>query len=198
MDRLAKNAGLKLSPNTLHKWINGTAKPREDNIRKIALVLSVDEIWLDKGLRRDSARKRQDNEARGSRPIWHLAALLSGQGHTVSFPGVEEEAVHLYANIGGDRIGFIAVEASTTDAQRSYVIPEPVGDNRVIAVSENTTSKNNTVCLTFHDLTDAPRTWMGGFSVIQGEMKGNGQFEEMGSKGVFTPAPNPKELVTTA
>jgi len=38
-----------VSVNTLHKWVHGVSRPREDTIRALARLLRVDDIWLAPG-----------------------------------------------------------------------------------------------------------------------------------------------------
>lgn len=174
-ERLEKETGVIVSANSVHKWMNGMSRPRTDNIREIARVLSVDEVWLSLGRRpvADSATiQEQASMADGATLL--VAGLIEMNGGKTSFPGEDEKDVSLWANIAGQRVGLIIVNGQVKGSSITYMVPEPVGKNRIVAASVSRDGCKVTQCVQVLDLTNAERKNFGGFSVIQGTTSADG------------------------
>lgn len=196
-DKLAKETRLEVSPNTIHKWVNGLARPREDNIRRIAKVLSVDDVWLSLGRSPvEDVRATKDGAARAAAGALLLAGLIEMRGGKVTFPTQDDEAVSLFANINGKRIGITVVTAQVKGGKVSYMIPEPVGDNRVVSVEERPNCEGFSGCYSILDLTKVPRQNFGGFSVVTGEVRPNGQVKIEGQRNLLSSNATVDELVS--
>lgn len=166
LDKLKEEAGLKVSPNTVHKWMNGAARPREDNIRRIAKVLDVDELWLSTGrkpLLDPIAAEKAATAASGA--TLALAGLVEMTGGKITFAATREAPVSLWVNFGDRRAGVIVVTPQP-GAEGAYVVPEPVGDRRIAGVVL-ASGRTTTLGVKILDLTDQARQTFGGFSVIQ-------------------------------
>ena len=75
LDQLKTETGLRVSPNTMSKWFSGQARPRPDNIRKIAQVLSIDEVWLSMGKKPAEFRETDCSHAGNA---WGVVLLVGG------------------------------------------------------------------------------------------------------------------------
>ena len=96
LEKLENEAGLTVSPNTMSKWFHGTARPRPDNIRKIARVLKVDEVWLAMGQKpadQMSATMGQAESAKGA--VLLVAGLVEMAGGRVTFGAKNDKAADL-------------------------------------------------------------------------------------------------------
>ena len=187
LEKLKSEVGLAVSPNTMSKWFRGTARPRTDNIRKIAQVLSVDEVWLGSG-RKPVAPvaevKAEVSKARGA--VLALAGTVEMSGGRVTFPDGGDDPSDLHINIGGSSFSAIVVCPKLDEGTMTYLVPEPVGDARVLSVSLDS-HENCSVCLTVLDLTDCPRQSLGGYSVIVLTQGHKGQFSFDGGKPLLSP-----------
>jgi transcriptional regulator with XRE-family HTH domain len=167
LDKLKTEASLKVSPNTMSKWFHGTARPRPDNIRKIAKVLKVDEVWLSMGRKPKEQTAAALDSAEGARgAVLMMAGLIEMNGGRVSFLGKEQAPIDLHVNIGGDQFGAVIVVLSEQGASASCVVPEPVGEARILAVIQCPV-EGVTAAVRIYDLTPIPRITQGGFSVMQ-------------------------------
>jgi len=170
LEKLRKETGLDVSANTISKWFSGSARPRPDNIRKIAQVLRVDEVWLALG-RKPTDRPEgvpEVEKARGAASV--LAGLIEMSGGRISYPKADAAPVDLHATVQGNSFDVIAASPTVDGDTFSFVVNEPARDARILAVvlaaapgGEN----QPTVGIHLYDLTDAPRPTFGGFSVLQ-------------------------------
>ncbi|MZR13405.1 helix-turn-helix domain-containing protein [Maritimibacter sp. DP07] len=170
---LEKKAGVKVSVNTVHKWVNGVSRPREDNMRALARVLMVDELWLAMGRRPvDHGEAAPPTPERAHGVVLLVAGMVEVNGGRVTFPDAEAEGTpHLHVNWNGEQFGVVAVLPQAKDGSSiSFVIPEPVGDARVVAVIQDGDTR-------LLDLTEVPRRTFGGFSVTKINAVGAGQYE---------------------
>lgn len=189
-DKLQRESSLAVSANAVHKWMHGASRPRADTIRKLAKVLSVDDVWLSQGRRPviDPAVARVE-AVKGHGATLILAGLVEIWGGRVAFPGDKDETTSLWVDLGSGRRGITVVPGQTQGATISYIVPEPVGANRVIAVNVHTTTETACGSGTFEllDITDAPRKNFGVFSVVQGEAQPGGRVKVEGLKAVLSP-----------
>lgn len=189
-EKLQREAQLEVSPNAVHKWMRGASRPREDSIRKIAKVLAVDDVWLARGRRPviDPAVAKVE-AVRGHGATLILAGLIEMEGGRVAFPADAGDTASLWADLGGGRKGIIVVPGRVQGAAVSYIVPEPVGSNRVIAVNVRQAGADERRIGTFEliDLTPAPRKNFGVFSVVQAEAKKDGCLKVEGLKDLLVP-----------
>lgn len=194
-EKLQKEAGLKVSPNTLHKWFNGTARPREDNIRTIAKVLSVDDVWLALGRRPlADASSIQEQATRANGATLVLAGLFEMKGSRVTFPS-DDDGVNLWVDSGKGRIGLTVVTPQVKGEAVSFIVPEPVGSNRIVSLGIPDQC-DNSVCMDILDLTDCPRQNFGGFSVIQAEVRDGGRIKLPQKRSLVSPLGDLNDLVS--
>ncbi|WP_188526783.1 helix-turn-helix transcriptional regulator [Sinisalibacter lacisalsi] len=153
-----------MSVNTVHKWVHGVSRPREDNIRALAGLLQVDEVWLALGRTPTPAATGANagaDAAHGAALL--VAGLIEVRGGRVTFASASQDVPHFTANFRGDRFDVIAVSPQTASGEAlSFVVPEPVGDCRVMAV---VAKEHGPVAVL--DITKAERHNFGGFSVIE-------------------------------
>lgn len=189
LEKLSKEAGLVVSPNTMSKWFHGTARPRQDNIRKIARTLQVDEVWLAMGqtpARQQASSLTEAQSARGA--VLLVAGLIEMAGGRVTFPGKERGAADLQVNMNGDQFDAVVVVLSKQGDKSSCVVPEPVNGARILAVvSQKETGAMASSSVNIYDLTDVDRQSLGGFSVIQLEAQDNGRFKAPGMSRLLAP-----------
>ncbi len=195
---------MEVSPNTIHKWVTGTSRPREDNVRKIARVLRVDEVWLAFGKKPAATpveEKREAAQAAGATLL--LAGLIETHGGRVTFPGGEDGSPGIWVNMGNSRFGAVAVTPSITGNKCSFVVPEPVGDHRVIGLVLESADKEGhpacgfSACVDLVDLTEVPRQNLGGFSVVQIERRPNGKFKVEGERSILGAMASVEELASS-
>lgn len=191
-ERLAKEKGIDVSPNSVHKWVNGSSRPREDNIRAIAEILEVDEIWLSLGrMPTAGLSKKSDAQSEGSATgvspgALILAGLLQRAGGNVVFAD-KDDAASLYANTGSGSTGVIVVECEEREGSLVAVIPEPVANNRIATVLLDDSSR-----VGVYDLTDKPRQNFGGYSIMSLTRREDGRLEIDGS--AVSPTRSVREL----
>lgn len=189
-EKLEREGKLKVSPNTLHKWFNGTARPREDNIRTLARVLGVDDVWLSLGRRPvmdDATVRSQAAQATGAALL--LAGLFETRGNRVAFPEAKDEGVSLFIDIGTGRRAITVVTPQVKGDTISFVVPEPVRDNCIVSVQTRKAPEPcpASACVDILDLTGCERQNFGGFSVIQGELRKDGRIQVPGQRQLVAP-----------
>lgn len=197
-DKLAKEAKLDVSANTIHKWVHGMARPREDNIRKIAKALAIDDVWLSLG--RSPVNTETETKAGAAQTgagALVLAGLIEMAGGKVTFPTAEDEAVSLFVHTDSSRQGITVVSGQVKDGKISYMVPEPVGSNRIVSVQVRESRSGASGCFMILDLTEAPRQNFGGFSVITGETRPEGQVKIDGQRTLLRPNVQIEELAGT-
>jgi len=185
LQRELERGGTKVSVNTVHKWCHGLSRPREDKIRALAKTLKVDEVWLALGRKPVDAHRQSDaNMSKAKGAVLLLAGLIEVHGGKVTFPANSESTPHLWANINGEQFGVIAVTPQGQDgAKVSFIVPEPVGPHRVLAV----VNTGKSLSATLFDLTDVPRQSLGGFSVVTLETRKGNKFKVEGQHGLLSP-----------
>ncbi len=188
--KLEAEAGLELSPNTIHKWMTGTSRPREDNIRTLAKVLNVDEVWLALGRKPVPTGANPGAAAPGAQGAALLVAgLIEITGGRVTFAG-PDDTVHLHANMGEGNIDLIAVVPQSRNGDDiTFLVPEPAGDARILGVI-TPSGMQCSVCVNLLDLTNIPRINLGGFSLIKAEGRKDGKFKIAGAHNLLTPMPS--------
>jgi len=200
MEKLINEVGLTVSPNTMSKWFHGTARPRPDNIRKIAQALSVDEVWLAMGRKpadQAAATAPGAESARGA--VLVLAGLIEMHGGRISFPGADSAPLDLQVNLAGEQFGALVVPVVERDGKCSVMVNEPVGDARILAVvTGDPTETGCSSCVKIIDLTDVDRESFGGFSVIQLERRKDGKFKNAGQTRLLSPVHNLDEIAEFA
>jgi len=152
----------------MSKWFAGEAKPRNDNVQKLAKVLSVDEVWLNLGRRpTQKARIVQEKATSASGAVLLVAGLVEMNGGRFSFPG-EDDAWDLSVNMGGTRFTALVQVANVRDEDTyTCVVPEPVGSSRILMViQERGPEVTGTVCVNVLDVTNVERQSLGGYSVV--------------------------------
>lgn len=199
-DKLAKEAGLEVSANTMSKWFHGQARPRPDSIRKIAKVLKVDEVWLAMGQKPAQQTAGKTPGAEGARgAVLLVAGLIEIAGGRVTFANKDQAPVDLQVNMNGDQFNAVVVGLTVQGDMISCVVPEPVKDARIIAVTRNECcGKTSSACINIYDLTDAERQSFGGFSVIQLEKRSDGRFKAPGVTRLLAPLESVEKIADPA
>jgi len=172
MDLAPLAAGTKVSVNTVHKWMNGASRPREDRIRELARVLDEDELWLSMGRKPETAAEAAaaalaSSSASGA--LMAAAGLIEMAGGKVVV-STERASPFMVVNFGGFEARVMVVAATVANADLSFVIPEPVGDLRVLAVVPGATN----FAIRVYDITGLPRQPFAGFSVAQARQQPGG------------------------
>lgn len=191
-DMLEKEHRVSVSSNTVHKWVNGMSMPRPDKMKLLAQALSVDEGWLTVG----STPVPEPGVPHGAESATAQAMLLAGviemSGGKASFPGPEEN-VSLWANLGGQRLGISIATLQEQSASRSFIVPEPAGGDVIVGV-RLTPDCGSTACVEVVDLTDIPRQNLGGFSVIQAEIRRDGRLKIESQRTLIGPVEDVRDL----
>lgn len=198
---LLKEAGLEVSANSVHKWARGTARPRRDAVRVLARVLAVDEVWLAMGSKKVDDTDLKEQAGSRSAATLLLAGLIELSGGKVAFPAPTDEGVSLWANIGSARIGIVAVVPQAKGKLLSFIVPDPIGDNRLVAVLVDAHSPgacDATRCVDLLDLTDLPRKDLGGFSVVQVERRAARKFKAPSQRALLEAADTIEDLAVVA
>lgn len=191
-EKLKNEAKTPVSANSVHKWMNGTARPREDKIRALARILGVDELWLSMGKSPASKSVEAETQVQGKAAVLLLAGLIEMNGGRVTFLG-DEQPGDLHANIGNRQITIIVVTPDSRGTSQTVVVSEPVGNARIVAVCP--AANNHTVGIDLFDLTAAPRQSFGGYSIIQLERRKDGKMKAEGVRGLFGPLDSVLSLV---
>ncbi|PWG15837.1 hypothetical protein [Salibaculum griseiflavum] len=163
LKRELERQGTKVSLNTVHKWIKGMSRPREDKMRDLARFLKVDEVWLSLGRRPlQSSQAEPEITARAKGAVLYVAGLVEVAGGRVNFPATnQKDPTSIQVDLGDGPIGVVVVTPQSHDeATISFVVPEPVGQDRIWAVVPGTS-----LTPALHDITAAPRQMLGGFSI---------------------------------
>ncbi len=192
---LESRANLKVSVNSVHKWVKGMSRPRPDNIREIARILGVDEVWLAMGQKpAASADSKAVQSHKSTGAVMTLAGLIEQNGGRVTFPATDEATPHLYVNIGAERFGLIVVVPQIAGDEVSFIVPEPAKDHRVVGVVTVMGGKDLTFTTSVFDLTTAPKQTFGGFSVVQFDRDNKGALRAKGETKAVKPINSILEL----
>lgn len=164
---LEKQAGVSVSVNTAHKWYHGMSLPRPDNIRAIARVLKVDEVWLSLGRSpQPSAEPATVQVGRANGAVLLVAGVIELAGGRVTFPS-EGTLPHFHANLGTARFSAVVVPCTEAAGQVSCLVPEPVGTSRVLVIRARQGRGVPAAAFDIYDITGAPRQVLGGYSLAQ-------------------------------
>ena len=201
LEKLEKEAGLKVSANTMSKWFHGTARPRPDNIRKIARVLRVDEVWLAMGqkpVQQSVGGMAGAEAARGA--VLLVAGLIEIAGGRVTFPGKDHAPVDLQVNMAGDQFDAVVVVLTEQGGKTTCIVPEPVKDARILAVAGRVPPAADpcSACINLYDLTDVGRQTFGGFSVIELETRSAGRYKAEGMTRLLAPLESVEKIADHA
>jgi transcriptional regulator with XRE-family HTH domain len=194
-EKLEKEAGVKVSHNTMSKWFHGHARPRQDSIRALAKVLSVDEVWLAMGQKPNKHTPTMPDASTARGAALAFAGLVEMAGGKVAFSA--KPPVDMHINIGSQQFGAIVVSPSMKDKQVSMVIPEPVEDARVFALVRDK-SGGMSACITVYDVTDIERESLGGFSVLRLEKRPNGKLKIPGVTALLAPLESIEKIADPA
>lgn len=188
VQKLAKEAGLKVSNNTVNKWMRGMAKPRDENVVKLAKVLDVDDVWLGHGRMTNLSTPKEELVASASNAggaLLILAGLVEAGGHKVMLE--DDGTPSLRASIKGEKVNCVAASGQADGKTISFIVPEPVGPKRIIGVIVGVGAGGPTYA-TAHielvDLTDVPREKLGGVSVVKIERRKEGKFKVEGHRNL--------------
>ena len=118
-----------------------------------------------------------------------LAGLVEMSEGRVTFPRGDDDSASLWVDLGDGLRGITVVTGKRQGDTVSYIVPEPVGDNLVIAVNVRTegTGFSGSGVFELLDLTKANRKNFGGFSVVQCESRGNGKVKVEGQRNLIEP-----------
>jgi len=186
---LLKEAGRDVSPNTVHKWCRGLARPRPDAMRDLARVLRVDEIWLAMGRKPgDAAPASTSTGDAAATPAAGLilAGLIEPGGGRVSFPAPSDGAVTIWANVASRRVGVIATSPQPGEADPAFIIPEPAEGHTIVGVLVGE-GDDATARVDLLDLTETPRDNFGGFSIVKLERRKDRAFKVPGQRVLLRP-----------
>jgi hypothetical protein len=112
-DQLEEQFALKVSNETVRKWLSGEARPREGKISVLAQLFLVDEAWLSLGNTLDSSmEQRRLRFATAESTILLVAAFVGFAGGAAAFPEPNDPRIgeiDLYAIIKGAQYAFKVV-----------------------------------------------------------------------------------------
>lgn len=167
LKRELEKEGLEVSVNTVHKWYHGASRPRPDNIRILAKVLKVDELWLAMGKKPDLAMTKSEPGAiSASAANLLLAGIIEAEGGKATF--ITNGDAALSVNIQGEAREVVAVLGQKSEDSKdvSFIVPEPTKGRDVIGLVQADPGKY-TVAFNLTNLTNTPRENFGGFSVVK-------------------------------
>ncbi|QQA44033.1 hypothetical protein [Pelagovum pacificum] len=180
-NRLLEEARVDVSSNTINKWYRGLARPRYGKLHAIAELLQVDESWLALGRRPlDNQTDLPADAGSASGPVLLLAGMIELLGGKVTFPKPGEGRPHIYANLGDSHGGIVICNSMGRDDETSFIVAEPVGDNRIIGLIEVDEAATGTASYSLFDLTDLPRQRFGGFSAVGFKRMADGHIQIIG------------------
>jgi transcriptional regulator with XRE-family HTH domain len=194
---LEKHAGVKVSVNTVHKWMHGLSKPRDDNLRALARLLKVDEVWLTLGRQPTNATRPPEatvHQARGAALV--VAGLIEMRGGRFSFPAEAKGGPDLVVNLGPAQFGIQVVTPQQTGKTLAFLVREPVGDACILGVLPDEPCPDGGMRLDMIDLTKAGRQSLGGYSIVELETRPGGRFRAQGVPRLLTPIKSLDELAT--
>ena len=119
-------------------------------------------------------------------------------GARVTFPDDADSAIDMHVNLAGRTFEAVAVAPKETAKDWTILVPEPVGDARILTVNmrDNADGKGDcSVSLDILDLTDCPRQGLGGYSVIVLQKQANGKFKSEGQELLLESINSLNELV---
>lgn len=200
LEKLKKEANLTVSPNTMSKWFHGAARPRQDNIRKIARVLQVDEVWLAMGQTPAPKATAAQGAERASGAVLLVAGLIAMAGGRVTFPSKEQAPADLQVNINGDQFSVVVVVLSEKDGTASCIVPEPTKTARVLAVAPTRVEggAQPSSRMNLYDITDVDRQSLGGFSVVQLEAVSERRYRAPGMSRLLAPLESIEKIADPA
>lgn len=190
---LKDQAGREVSANTVHKWCRGMARPRPDAMRDISKVLNVDEVWLAFG-RKPTSDFSPKEAATASAAALLIASAVELAGGKAFFPGSSDEPVSVQVSLSGETFGVIVSTPRGDGEMRSFFIPEPVGENKVLGVVPAEAPAGHTFAADVIDLTELPRENLGGFSLVRLQSRGE-DFTSPGHDSVIRRLSNVRDLV---
>ncbi|RMD95697.1 MAG: XRE family transcriptional regulator [Alphaproteobacteria bacterium] len=169
--QLAERMGVEVSLNTVHKWARGMSVPRGDNLRALAKLLGVDEVWLALGAAGvdvpDPHVSPEAVPAHAEAAVLYVAGLLGLGGAEVTFAPRSEPGVSLHAapRPGAPPRPILVLRPVEGDeaVTQSFIIPAPTPADTLILGVVRAGEPGRFEVL---DLTAAPRTAHGGFSTI--------------------------------
>jgi len=177
MRELNSRTGADMSLNSVHKWLTGGSRPREDRIHDLAKLLNVDEVWLAFGKTpTDTAAVKDQRAVQANGASLVVAGLVELYGGRVVF---QDGPVGMRVNMGGKDFGVCAVVAQNTGENLSVVVPEPVADARVVLVLPRPKGSKAAGHVDLVDVTDFPRKSFGGFSVLEARKGKDGRFSPL-------------------
>lgn len=187
IEKLREETGTKVSGNTMSKWFNGQAMPRPDHIRSLAQVLSVDEIWLSLGRKPVAPIEEAAQAASQAKAgALALAGMLELAGGRVAFSEDSSTPEDMHISFAGRSFPAIVVTPKETEKDLTLLIPEPVGESRILSVAASRDAAASDFTLEVLDVTDCDRQSLGGFSVVVLEKKKDGQLKAPGKAKVTT------------
>ena len=132
--------GVRLTPETVRKWLAGISAPRLERRKQLADILGMSEGWLITGDGSPlDAKERRLRNAEVDGAVNVVAGLIQMDGSYPAFPGTTprdavREGVDLYAIIRGAHYAFnIATAIKTEDGQ--WQIPVPTGRDEIMILA---------------------------------------------------------------
>ncbi|MEO5866457.1 MAG: helix-turn-helix transcriptional regulator [Sphingomonas sp.] len=128
-EQLTKQFKEQVSVQTVARWMNGEAKPRQAKNVKLATLLNVDPVWLYMGVESDiTPRERKVRNAMADGAVNVVAGLIQMDGGYPAFPEEKDTRAHrehvdLYAVIKGANYALHVALGKETDGGYSFSVP---------------------------------------------------------------------------
>lgn len=149
---------LKVTQEAVRKWFTGEARPRPDKMKRLSVLLEVDEAWLALGVEPEVDRRekrRIGDKTDGAIYLLYGMFMLAG-GHC-AFPSDADprrEFVDFYAIIRAMQMAVhVSVGRETTKGVYEFILPQQYAEVRCLGVVHLGGMKFHTLDLT-HDLID--------------------------------------------
>lgn len=132
---------IKVSTETIRRWLSGEAYPRQSRMTALTELLQVEQSWLALGDAQGVTQKeRKLRRAEADGAVNLVAGALRMSGAAPAFPmdgdaRAENDRVDLYAIIRGANYPIHVTSSIVTDGEVEFVITERAKNDIVIAVT---------------------------------------------------------------
>lgn len=133
-DELESRFKVKVSPETVRKWLAGESKPRTDKMRLLAELLGVDVGWLSFGSEPDlSPSERMDRALSTNGAINIVSGFIIMAGGSCALPD-EGEDIDILGILSGKQLRIEVAYMASAGAKLEFRVSKAYRKHKVIAV----------------------------------------------------------------
>jgi len=127
--------GRAVPQETIRRWFAGVAKPRQDDLIKMASILKVDPAWLSVGV----PNKSKETVMASSGAVNIVAGFIQMSGGRPALPqegddAAEEHRIDLYAIVDGVKHNLTVVLAIPGEPDARFIVPAAARRNVILGV----------------------------------------------------------------